>query len=364
MRRIALKIKSISIGKLFGQFDYTIPFNDEGITILTGPNGYGKTTILNMVYSIAKLTRNYFDTIKYDTVSIEYDNGYKLSFSMTNNGHTIIPKNLSELKKNYANRVYYIKDQRLAPYIRLLSNAAISQIPDGSLTVENYAKEMALLLLNKKQEESKLSEKLTATQFNRIKECTPLDEKDYKERFEVFLEKYHQLEMLGIYSEPLQYADYTENRQYLTVFLEDFEQRVNIYNDIIPKSSLFNDVLVAKELNNKKISINKDKGFAILADNGQELELSNLSSGEQQEIIFLYKLLFRAKEASLVLIDEPETSMHIEWQSQFIPDLKRIRQVNNNLSFLIATHSPQIIGNDWDLTVDLFDLSKGNVKSV
>jgi predicted ATPase len=272
---------------------------------------------------------------------------------------------MSEPRIKHTNKVYYIKDQRLQPDIKIKNNGEnlpFIKIPRNSivLTIEKYAKEMAELLAQKKQEETKLSEKLTATQFNRIKERVPLDEKKYKERFEAFLEKYHQLEMFGIYSEPLKYAEYTENKQYLTVFLEDFEQRVDTYHEIIPKASLFNDLLTAKELNNKKIAINKDKGFSVLTDNGQELKLSSLSSGEQQEIIFLYELLFKADEDSLVLIDEPETSMHVEWQRQFIPDLKRIRQLNNNLSFLIATHSPQIIGNDWDLSVDLFSLTKGS----
>jgi predicted ATP-binding protein involved in virulence len=300
--------------------------------------------------------------IKYGKVSVEYDDGHKLDLFVKAEGHTSISpySGLNDLKNKYANKVYYIKNQRPQLYFNSDQN---SILVDNVLTVEKLAGEMQTLLTQKKSEEGKLSEKLTTTQFNRIKECTPLDEKDYKERFEAFLEKYLQLEMLGIYSEPLQYADYTENRQYLTVFLEDFEQRVNIYKEIIPKSSLFNDVMAAKKLNNKKITITKDKGFSVITDSGQELKLSNLSSGEQQEIIFLYELLFKVKEDSLVLIDEPETSMHIEWQRQFIPDLKKTRQVNNNLSFLIATHSPQIIGNDWDLTLDLFSLTQENNKN-
>jgi len=230
-------------------------------------------------------------------ISVEYDDGYRLDISKNNSGHVIFPNDFLESKGKYLIRLYYIKDQRLQPDIKIKNDGedrSFIKISRNSivLTVEKYAKEMVELLAQKKQEETKLAEKLTATQFNRIKECAPLDEKDYKERFEAFLEKYHQLETIGIYSEPLKYAEYTENRQYLTVFLEDFEQRVNIYNEIIPKSSLFNDVLAAKELNNKKITINKDKGFSILTDSGQELKLSNLSSGEQQEIVFLYELLF------------------------------------------------------------------------
>lgn len=44
-----MKLLNIRMEKLFGQFDYDITLNqNEGITILTGPNGYGKTTILNI----------------------------------------------------------------------------------------------------------------------------------------------------------------------------------------------------------------------------------------------------------------------------------------------------------------------------
>ncbi|GHV41830.1 hypothetical protein AGMMS49546_18610 [Spirochaetia bacterium] len=50
---MAIKLVRISIEKLFGQFDYTISLNQkDGVTILTGPNGYGKTTILNIVYHL------------------------------------------------------------------------------------------------------------------------------------------------------------------------------------------------------------------------------------------------------------------------------------------------------------------------
>jgi predicted ATPase len=322
-----------------------------------------------MVYNLSIFNEWYHDTIKYNNVTIEYDDGYRQELFINKEGRTSsTPSDITELNKKYAYKVYYIKDQRLQPQIEIkkdgLESPSIKIRRDAIiLTVEKYAKEMAGLLEQKKREESALSEKLTATQFDRVKECKPLDERDYKERFAALLKKYHQLEIVGLYPVPLKYADYTENRQYLTVFLEDFEQRISIYNEILLKSLLFNDLLAAKELNNKKITINKDKGFSAITEGNQSLKLSTLSSGEQQEIILLYELLFKVKEDSLVLIDEPETSMHVEWQSQFIPDLRKIKQINNNLSFLIATHSPQIIGNDWDLSVDLFDISKGNTKN-
>ncbi|MEY4927237.1 MAG: hypothetical protein RI894_1673, partial [Bacteroidota bacterium] len=48
-----MSIKRLVITKLFGQFDYDIPLdNVENMCILTGPNGYGKTTVLNIIDNI------------------------------------------------------------------------------------------------------------------------------------------------------------------------------------------------------------------------------------------------------------------------------------------------------------------------
>ena len=85
---------------------------------------------------------------------------------------------------------------------------------------------------------------------------------------------------------------------------------------------------------------------------GEPLPLGALSSGEQQEIVLLYELLFRLKPNSLVLIDEPEISLHVAWQKKFLEDLTKITELAS-FDVLIATHSPQIIHKRWDLTVEL-----------
>lgn len=45
-------LQSIKITKLFGRFDYTLSFPEEGIMIITGPNGYGKSTILRIINNL------------------------------------------------------------------------------------------------------------------------------------------------------------------------------------------------------------------------------------------------------------------------------------------------------------------------
>jgi predicted ATP-dependent endonuclease of OLD family len=65
-------------------------------------------------------------------------------------------------------------------------------------------------------------------------------------------------------------------------------------------------------------------------------------------------LLFKFAPNSLVLIDEPELSLHLTWQERFLPDLLEIVKIAN-FDVIIATHSPFIIGSRRDLMVALED---------
>ena len=71
----------------------------------------------------------------------------------------------------------------------------------------------------------------------------------------------------------------------------------------------------------------------------------------------LFELLFKVSPNTLVLIDEPEISLHVAWQKEFLNDLSKITELEN-IRVIVATHSPQIINEHWDLTVDLEEILK------
>lgn len=77
-----------------------------------------------------------------------------------------------------------------------------------------------------------------------------------------------------------------------------------------------------------------------------------LSSGEQHELVILYELLFRTSDNSLILIDEPELSQHVAWQEKFVNDLEEMAEISH-FRAILATHSPEIIADRWDLAVEL-----------
>ncbi|MEM7182581.1 MAG: AAA family ATPase, partial [Spirochaetota bacterium] len=138
----------------------------------------------------------------------------------------------------------------------------------------------------------------------------------------------------------------------LSVNLQNAKAKLDIFNDIYQKLKVFLDILNNKRLSYKTMSIHPEQGFVFQNSNGTTLDVAELSSGEQHEIVLLYELLFKIPEESLVLIDEPEISLHVVWQKEFLEDMKEIIKLRN-FDILIATHSPQIINGNWDLTVEL-----------
>ena len=95
---------------------------------------------------------------------------------------------------------------------------------------------------------------------------------------------------------------------------------------------------------------------------GQNLPLHSLSSGEQHELVLHYDLLFKTQPNTVVLIDEPEISLHIAWQKNFFLDLMKIVQISG-FDAIVATHSPFIVGDKEDLMVDLDDRTRGCERS-
>lgn len=76
---------------------------------------------------------------------------------------------------------------------------------------------------------------------------------------------------------------------------------------------------------------------------GRELGLSDLSSGERGYILAGFAFCFCATDRSLILFDEPENSLHPEWQSSLIGSLERIlTRLKIESTVVIATHSPLI----------------------
>jgi predicted ATP-dependent endonuclease of OLD family len=74
------------------------------------------------------------------------------------------------------------------------------------------------------------------------------------------------------------------------------------------------------------------------------IQLDQLSSGEKQLLLILFKVFLMDEKPFVLLMDEPEISLHIGWQQDLI---ETIRTLNPNCQLIIATHSPSIFGKGW-----------------
>ena len=113
--------------------------------------------------------------------------------------------------------------------------------------------------------------------------------------------------------------------------------------------------IINQRLSFKKIKISISDGIKIIDDDKKEIKLNQLSSGEKHEIIVFYNLIFKTEDNTLLLIDEPEISLHISWQKKFTEDLLKIIKYKK-LNVIVATHSPEIIGEFWENQIDLGEL--------
>lgn len=145
---------------------------------------------------------------------------------------------------------------------------------------------------------------------------------------------------------------------FYTLYIDDTFQKLNHYDDIKRKIELFLEIINDKTaFSNKEMSIDsegrvffKPKGKTTRPD--REIALDSLSSGEKHDFILFYELIFNSNENKVFLIDEPEISLHVAWQVEYIKIIEEICKMND-MQAIIATHSPDIVNGRNDLLISL-----------
>ena len=257
--------------------------------------------------------------------------------------------------------VRYIETQRLVAPSRPARRRKSETSPTPA--VARYSNELAELIKAKLGEYASLSQELDQSFPLRVLNLSPksppssdelraklasLEEKMVRLRAAGLLDK----EQSPNFGPQPPITDDPTKANVLSVFADDVEKKLSVFDEITGKIELLKH-FVRDHFLNKELSVNKERGFVLTSTRTrEELSPTLLSSGEQHELVLFYELLFRLKPNSLILIDEPEISLHPDWQLQFLSDLQQIIKLSS-FDALIATHSPLIINQRWDLTVEL-----------
>lgn len=100
--------------------------------------------------------------------------------------------------------------------------------------------------------------------------------------------------------------------------------------------------------------IDRESNEIVFLQMGERLLPYKLSSGEKQMLIILLTALVQNREHYVMFMDEPEISLHIDWQKKMIG---LVRDLNPNAQIILTTHSPAVIMDGWmDCVTDVEDI--------
>jgi predicted ATP-dependent endonuclease of OLD family len=103
-------------------------------------------------------------------------------------------------------------------------------------------------------------------------------------------------------------------------------------------------------LNDKSAEVDESGHLKILSSSSSDLNPHHLSSGEKQILILLTQALLKVDEPIVYITDEPELSLHVTWQEKLLESLVTL---GGQMQVIVATHSPDIVGDFRDKVIDL-----------
>ena len=448
-----MKITKFSVYGLFDRFDHDITFNvHEPITIIIGPNGFGKTTILRILDRIFNFPPRLLRRMPFREINLAFDDhsrlqvfrqpaddkpdaqpaeynihlryvnsegyaedfipeqltpdelpvpismiedivpgidqiGRSTTWRQSSSGEILGLEDVLNLYAEYLPVSHDIRDdvptwlasiRKSAPVHFIGTERLTHSTPEepmrpgpiihfnrpnsGSVTnrtVRIYSEQLGQMVKGVLSEYGALSQALDRTFPVRLVEetTTPLETIDLKRKLAEVEERRSEIVQAGLlaqgdegFSPPIIDNVDPSRRGVLDVYAEDAMEKLRVFDDLYTRVNIFKRIANTRLLY-KDVSVS-ESGFKVASSDQTDLDLEMLSSGEQHELVLLFDLLFNTTANSLIMIDEPELSLHVAWQDALLGDLKDMATLSS-FHALLATHSPEIIGDRWDLTVGL-----------
>jgi len=306
-------IEKVEITNLWGKYDIDWEL-DPKVNILIGINGSGKTTILNLMNEALNYKKSIHEMYP-------IFNEAKITFNGKRSVEFILGGDLyEELSKHMQKHAVVDKTDNLNKYPPIVQLEGFTLNDNGNpLEKPNFVYVSTFdMAIKDKGVVEKLSDSYVKTELD----------------FEL-----HQL-----INEFIRYQ-LTLGKQVEKLFLEAKDIDVKAKREeIYGKKNLFTNIVNTLFEQTGKV-IDSDEHERIIFRQGETiLTPYQLSSGEKQMLIILLKVLLQNNQPSILLMDEPESSLHLEWQEHLID---YILQLNEHIQIIIATHSPGIMMKGW-----------------
>ena len=330
---------------------------NEDINLFTGKNGCGKTTILKILWFIQSgHLENLIAEVVFNSIQCEFtddsNKSYNIVISKENDTFFIKGLRKNPIKIDRKEMVHIVRrrmaiptlfDDDIPPYYRNTTSIFFPTFRriEGGFGIEDLRRYDSNIM-------TEISERLSSSNHRFVASISTEDISDlvnaeYAKRSEIInkqqQDRYKEIESI--------IKDGQSDNDKLLKYVTEGEK---LRTDLLKPFSVLGQLTE---------SIFKDKGISLrnltLGDLEHAIDSEKLSSGEKQMLSFLCYNTF--KKNSCIFIDEPELSLHPDWQRRLISTL--VEQGNNN-QYFISTHSPFIYSKYPDKEIILDEDKGGN----
>ena len=330
-----MKIKNLHIEEYNGLEKLDINFESEGkvldLIVLAGINGSGKTRVLESI-------RYWFEMFRSKAVNVELfyeENEREVLKSLMNS------EGLTEIEKEMQKEIEYTDCLRNIKFYNY-------DYRHNKTENRNYNSK----IISKSFEKLKIFPKLiyvpTEINFEEIKKAQTNLKKEY--RFINIVDSYEIKDIPSYIATRIsKVANEEEN-------LTMGQVRKKVFAEI-------NGIFEILELDVKLSEISKDENsMPIFTDSsGKKFGINELSSGEKQLFLRTLAIKMLEPENSIIMIDEPELSLHPKWQQKIVDVY---RKIGRNNQIILATHSPHILGSVEKENIILLEKNENGIVEV
>ena len=339
-----MMLKEFAIYGLFDEYDFDVTLCSGPVTFIHSLNGFGKSTIMRMISDILEGRVEELPAITFDRMDLTFDDGSCLIVENSFEG-LLIQMQKNELEEELSlEEIKDIVDVVYIPPERIVISVDGELVPSLSVYLTELSEAMRCAAESDELRRSVEKKKYSDAELE-------FRSKDLKAKLDFIKQAGLEPKMPSGYRFPpsrIEISEYRKDYEDLISSLEDYVSRTyDLAESIVVFMDIINDVFI-----NKEVYVNEKNVLNVRMSNGTALPINKLSSGEKQMLIMMYQLLFRTTPHSVVIIDEPEISLHVAWQQKLGRVLKDVARLRD-LQILVATHSPQIIHDDWDMAVEL-----------
>lgn len=413
LRSNIIHLSRIRVRGLFGELTHDIPlFPEDSLSIVTAPNGYGKTTILRILRAVLMGNVDELRSLPFASAELEFVRDdcstpdlhdvlhvekkqrsqfplrTDIAFTYTQGAdgrgrHFVLQDGVYDsetvsaklagiippvpVKYISAQRLWHDRNHRTGITGDLL--ACYDRNHEGAyeLTILAYTDDIIRRIQALLADYASIAQELDATYPARylqalgdgasVQSAADIEAEliclqKERESFETlgFL-PYTRLDDGDVTITPGRIPDDAGIKTAISLYIADSREKYQIFGGLKKKIDMLEEIINTLFVN-MEFTVDIESGFLLKFRGRDPVPPEALSSGEQNQLVMYYDLIFKTDPGTLVLIDEPEISLHVVWQRQFLDTILGIIGINGS-DFILATHSPQLIHTHWDKTIDL-----------